>query len=93
MRAYHYSDPNKIADELDAEFERWLAQVKAEAVREFVESAIKPEKIKELSDMLLAESVRELQAQAWDEGHQQPWKIDVDGHTFTAVNPYEGENK
>lgn len=73
--------------------DRWLAGVKADAVRQFVESAIKPEKIKELSDMHLAESVRELQAQAWEEGYAAG---DADAHTenrLDSSNPYTGENK
>lgn len=83
----------------DSEFDRWLAGVKADAVRQFVESAIKPEKIKELSDMHLADSVRELQAQAWDEGFDAG-EQDVHEHELThwddsdcIQNPYREDTE
>lgn len=46
-----------------------LAEVKAQAVHDFVESAIKPEKIMESVAAGFNESVRELMAQVWEEGH------------------------
>ena len=36
----------------------------------------------------------EVKAQAWEEGHQQPWELGVGGYALKAVNPYrQGETE
>ena len=67
-------------------FDRWLAEVKAQAVHDFVESAIKPEKIMEVAAAGYNESVREVMAQAWQEGCL--WASDDYSDGFEMYNPY-----
>lgn len=49
------------SDEIQPQFDRWLAEVKA---------------------------------QAWEEGHSQPWELGEGGYALKAVNPYrQGETE
>ena len=80
-----------LREDAENRFDLWFAEVKAQAVHDFVDSAIKPEKIMEVAAAGYNESVREVMAQAWDRGYEAGL---TDFASSMTTNPYrQGETE
>jgi hypothetical protein len=70
------------SDEIQPQFDRWVAEIKAEAVAQFIDDT-----------GISLDAAQSLMAKAWEEGLEAKFKLLEGQHSVSLDNPYRQEQK